>query len=111
MNKPTTYYASYVSLAPSYGFYSYGAKKGWNDPKWYRTTPGEFGALGSKLYKLLKDGHPTSIKDPSRKLKLSKEDMYRITLWLDTVSLFYGVYEKEGGELQLKGGVPTPSLE
>ncbi|MFC1760559.1 discoidin domain-containing protein [Planctomycetota bacterium] len=43
MNRSMTYYASYVSLAPKFGFYSYGGKN-WDDPKWYRTTPGEFGA-------------------------------------------------------------------
>ena len=102
MHPSTTYYASYVSLAPKFGFYNYGGKN-WDDPKWYRTTPGEFGALGSKLYKMLKKGH--------HKLKLSKEDMRRITVWLDSCSLFYGVYEKEGGLLQLEGGIPKPTLE
>ncbi|MBT4820972.1 MAG: hypothetical protein HON70_35005, partial [Lentisphaerae bacterium] len=31
MNKRTTYYTSYVSLAPKYGFYDYGGR-GWSDP-------------------------------------------------------------------------------
>jgi hypothetical protein len=102
MNKTTTYYASYISLAPEFGFYDYGGK-GWNDPKWYRTTPGEFGAMGSKLYKMLKDGH--------HDVKLSAEDMHRITVWLDSCSLFYGVYEKEGGQAQLRGEIARPTLE
>ncbi|MFC1760558.1 hypothetical protein ACFL6U_00580 [Planctomycetota bacterium] len=52
---------------------------------------------------MLKTGH--------NEVKLSKEDMRRITVWLDSCSLFYGVHEKEGGLLQLQGGIPKPTLE
>ena len=90
------WYASYHSLASKYGFWSYG--DGW------RTTPGRFGARASKLYPLLATG---SHKD---RLKLSPEDLHRITLWLDSCSVFYGVYEKEGGEAQLRGEVVQPTL-
>jgi len=41
---------------------------------------------------------------------LSNEDMHRIVLWLDSVSLFYGVYEQEGGLAQLRGEVAQPTL-
>ncbi len=92
-----TWYASYESLAAKYGFYSYG--DGW------RTTPGKFGAHASKLYPLLTTG---SHKD---RVKLSKEDLHRITLWLDSCSIFYGVYEKEGGKAQLEGKIVRPTLE
>jgi hypothetical protein len=44
-------------------------------------------------------------------VKLSEDDMHRITLWLDSVSQFYGVYEREGGEAQLRGELAKPSLE
>ncbi|MCZ7637891.1 MAG: hypothetical protein M5U12_18765 [Verrucomicrobia bacterium] len=99
MDVPTTYYASYVSLAPQFGFYSYGGRD-WNDPKWYRTTPGEFGARASRLYALLAEGH--------HGVCLSPADWARLTLWLDSCSLFYGVYEKEGGEAQLtRRGAPA----
>ena len=102
MNFATTYYTSYLSLAPGFGFYNYGGKD-WSDPRWYRTTPGEFGARASKLYALLtKDHHGT---------RLSPEDMRRVTLWLDSCSAFYGVYEKSGGEAQLRGEVAKPTLE
>jgi hypothetical protein len=37
--------------------------------------------------------------------------MHRITLWLDSVSLFYGVYEPEGQLVQLRGEVAKPTLE
>ena len=91
------WYASYHSLAKKYGFWSYG--DGW------RTTPGKFGARASKLYPLLTTG---SHKD---RVKLTPEDMHRITLWLDSCSIFYGVYEREGGEAQLRGGIVRPTLE
>jgi len=89
------WYASYFSLAPKYGFWKYGDR--------HRTIPGKFGARVSKLYKMLKKGH--------NDVKLSDEDMHRITIWLDSSSLFYGVYEKEGGEAQLAGKVVFPTLE
>jgi len=99
MDFNTRYYASYVSLAPKYGFYDYGRDNG----KTHRTTPGQFGALASKLYPMLAKGH--------HDLKLPQEDMHRIIVWLDSCSLFYGVYEKEGGEAQLRGEVVRPTLE
>jgi hypothetical protein len=89
------WFASYHSLAPKYGFWKYGDR--------YRTTPGRFGARASKLYQMLKKGH--------NKLKLPPEDLHRITLWLDSTSIFYGVYEKEGGEAQLRGEIAMPTLE
>ena len=100
--RPAVYYASYLSLAPKYGFYAYGASD-LNDPKSYRTTPGEFGARASKLYPLLLKGHYD--------VKLGPEEMHRLTIWLDSCSLFYGVYEKEGQEAQLRGEIVRPSLE
>jgi hypothetical protein len=88
------WYASYNSLV-KYGFTSYGEN--------LRTTPGQFGARASKLYEILKKGHYD--------VKLSPEDMHRITLWLDLSTMFYGVYEKEGGEAQLRGEIAMPTLE
>ena len=102
MNKVTTYFTSYASLAPKHGFYDYGGR-GWDDPKWYRTTPGEFGARASKLYPMLLKGH--------HDLKLPPEDLHRIAIWLDLCSPFYGVYEKEGGLAQLRGEIARPTLE
>ena len=102
MNPVTEYYVSYLSLAPKYGFYDYGGTS-FNDPKWYRTTPGEFGARASKLYELLQKGHYD--------VKLPSEDMHRLSVWLDSCSLFYGVYEREGGQAQLRGEIAKPTLE
>ncbi len=100
--RPAVYFTSYLSLTPKYGFYSYGAH-GWDDPKFYRTTPGEFGARASKLYHILASGHYD--------VKLSRDEMHRLTVWLDSCSLFYGVYEKQGQEAQLRGEIVHPTLE
>jgi hypothetical protein len=89
------WFASYTNLTKDYGFWDYGNAM--------RTTPGKFGARASKLLKLLDDGHYD--------VKLSEEEFHRITLWLDLASVFYGVYEKEGGEAQLRGEVAYPTLE
>jgi hypothetical protein len=37
--------------------------------------------------------------------------MQRITLWLDSMSLFYGVYHAEGQEAELRGEYVKPPLE
>jgi hypothetical protein len=114
--RPTAYYASYLNLAPKFGFYSYSdaasaiAKverwndpKLWSDPKFNRTFPGEFGARSSKLYQLLQNGH--------YELRLPPEALHRLTLWLDSCSLFYGVYEAERQQAQLRGEILRPTLE
>ena len=89
------YFASYQSLARKYGF--------WNYQHGYRTTPGAFGARASKLYQMLAKGH--------NDVKLTPDEMHRITLWLDCCSVFYGVYERDGGEAQLAGKIVAPTLE
>ena len=109
--RPTQYYASYLSLAPKFGFYNYSPTmvKRWNDPKLWadpkfnQTFPGEFGARASKLYQLLQKGHYD--------VQLPAEDMHRLTVWLDSCSLFYGVYEEEAQRAQLRGAIVRPTLE
>ena len=91
----TEVFESYDSLVHQYAFWKYGDQ--------YRTKPGQFGARASKLYQLLRDGH--------HGVHLNKEDLHRITVWLDSASNFYGVYEKDGGQTQLRGGVARPTLE
>lgn len=88
------WFASYHNLV-KYAFTSYGDG--------YRTIPGKFGARASKLMAMLEKGH--------HDLKLPEEDYHRLTLWLDCSSMFYGVFEKEGGESQLAGGLAKPTLE
>jgi len=89
------WYASYHSLTPEFGFWKYGHR--------HRTIPGKFGARASKLYAMLQKGHYD--------VKLPPEDLHRITVWLDSCSIFYGVYEKEGGEAQLRGEIVQPTLQ
>jgi hypothetical protein len=88
------FYASYHSLIP-FAFTSYGDN--------YRTRPGEFGARASKLIAMLDKGH--------HDVKLSPEDFHRLVLWLDCCSMFYGVFEKEPGEAQLRGEIAYPLLK
>ena len=88
------WYASYNNLLP-FAFTDYGNN--------LRTYPGRFGARAAKLTQILQQGHYD--------VKLSDEEFHRITLWLDCCSMFYGVYEKEGGEAQLQGQVVRPTLE
>ncbi len=93
-------YASYVNLR-EYTFF-YGSIRGTYDP-WTsaRTVPGQFGARASKLYEMLERGH--------HDVELSKEDLHRITLWLDCNSDFFGSYENT--EAQARGEVVRPTLE
>jgi hypothetical protein len=91
----TKVYRSYSSLVHDYAFWRYGDH--------YRTIPGKFGARASKLYQMLKAGH--------HDVKLTDEEMHRITVWLDSSSNFYGVYEKQGGLAQLRGEIVMPTLE
>ncbi|NLX97914.1 MAG: hypothetical protein GXY83_17260 [Rhodopirellula sp.] len=114
--RPTAYYASYLSLAPKFGFYKYSDAAAaiqkvkswsdpelWSDPKFNRTFPGEFGARSSKLYQLLQEGH--------YELSLPPEALHKLVVWLDSCSLFYGVYEAEGQQAQLRGKIVRPTLE
>ena len=104
MNIPTTYYASYMSLAPKYGIWQYATSTDKRAiDRDLESTPGQVGARASKLYELLEKGHYD--------VKLSEEEMHRITVWLDSYSPFYGVYEPEAGQAQLRGEVARPTLE
>jgi hypothetical protein len=88
------WYASYNSLLP-FAFTDYGNN--------LRTIPGAFGARASKLMEILDKGH--------YEVKLSEDEIHRLAVWLDCASMFYGVYEKEGGEAQLQELVVRPTLE
>ena len=76
------WYASYFSLAPKYGFWSYGQR--------HRTTPGQFGARAAKLYS--PEGRSLRRQAPAR-------DLHRLTVWLDSCSISTA-FTKEGGEAQ-----------
>lgn len=86
-----------------FGFTAYGATAGWSDPLWYRTEPGRFGARASRLLEILDRGH--------HRVQLPAADFERLVLWLDACSMFYGVYDKEEGEAQLRGEPGRASLQ
>ena len=94
---------SYESLAAKYGFYFHvsngSIKQGVHGGS--RTVAGKFGAKASKLYAMLRKGH--------NDVKLSKEDMHRITLWLDCNSEFYGAYKNT--EAQSRGEPVRAALD
>ena len=90
------WYTSYASLR-GYAFF-------WDNAGFDsipNTTPGHFGARASKLYPMLAKGH--------HDLKLSKEELHRIALWLDCNSDFFGAYDNL--QDQLDGKVVWPRLE
>ena len=66
-------------------------------------TPGEFGAMASRLYQRMKKCK--GIKEG----KVAAEDLRRITLWLDCNCNFFGAYHNE--EAQARGEVVRPELE
>jgi hypothetical protein len=109
--RETQYYTSYLSLTTKFGFYNYSSigplkwndRTVWTDPKFNQTYPGQFGARASKLYQILEQGHYG--------VRLPPDAMHRLTVWLDSCSLFYGVYEEQGQQAQLRGDVVRPSLE
>ena len=94
---------SYQSLAKNYGFYYHTTNGSINDPKHggTRTTAGQFGALAAPLQPFLTPQHYG--------VELSPEERYRIDLWLDANSVFYGTYENP--RVQAQGKTVYPSLE
>jgi len=94
---------SYTNLAGKYGFYFHVTNGSINTGihGGSRTTAGKFGARASKLIEYLDERH--------HDVKLSKEDRYRITLWLDCNSEFYGSYEQTAA--QARGEVVLPTLD
>lgn len=85
---------SYINLR-DYAFF-------WDDARFTtpKTTPGKFGAIDSKLFKMLKKGH--------NNVKLFKDDLHRIALWLDSNSNFFGAYNNT--EEQQAGKVVHPDM-
>jgi hypothetical protein len=65
------------------------------------TTPGEYGALASRLYRMLRDGH--------HDVKLPQADMRRLIIWLDCNSNFYGAYHDV--DLQRQGRWVMPKQD
>jgi Hydrazine synthase alpha subunit middle domain/WD40-like Beta Propeller Repeat len=70
-----------------------------------RTPPGGmYGALGSRLIKMLRKGH--------NKVELDDDEFRRLAMWIDCNAIFYGVHEPEGQAVQLAGEtVPMPDVQ
>ena len=76
------------SFVPRYG--------GWNSV--HLTTPGgTYGARGSRLMQILLQEH--------RGVRLGREEVSRIALWIDCNSIFYGVYDPAEQARQLRGEI------
>jgi len=69
------------------------------------TPPGgTYGARGSRLMKLLDNGH--------EEVALSSEELRRIAAWIDMNAIFYGVYDPENQARQLAGQrVAMPEIQ
>ena len=88
-------FTSFNSLRP---FVKYFDGAGWTEPY---TIPGQFGAIGSRLYPMLKKGH--------NDVELTSGEMRRIIVWLDSNGLFHGhdLHLKE----QALGHIVSPDME
>jgi hypothetical protein len=92
--------ASYAALAgKAFGFCGFTGRLIWREGS--ETTPGEFGARTSELYQMLRKGH--------NEVKLTAQELHRITLWLDCNSVFYGSYRYTGR--QIRGDIVMPGIE
>ncbi|HNZ18145.1 MAG TPA: discoidin domain-containing protein [Candidatus Hydrogenedentes bacterium] len=101
--EPHLWARSYENLAKDYGFYFNVSNGSITDGVHggSRTIPGAFGARAAKLFDYLNGQHYDA--------KPSQEDIYRLALWLDCNSEFFGAYENTGA--QSRGEPVTPSLE
>jgi len=71
-----------------------------------QVTPpgGMYGALGSRLMKLLRAGHED--------VKLSRDELGRLAAWIDLNAIFFGVNLPEDQARQLRGErVPMPEIQ
>jgi hypothetical protein len=97
---------SYNALVRRVSFSAWGGK-----PGDFRETnsepmskPGFFGARGSSLMKLLRDGH--------QEVKLEPADFERFATWMDANALFYGTFDKSEQARQRQGErIAGPALE
>jgi hypothetical protein len=89
---------SYDVLAP---YVPYSA---WGHRPTARTYPDQFGARASKLMKQLLAGH--------HEVRLSKDDLDRLTTWMDANALFYGTFNPKDQQRQFQGErITGPDLE
>ena len=89
------WFTSFSNLRPFVKFYD---PADWTEPY---TIPGQFGAKGSKLYAMLEAGH--------NKVKLTDDEMRRLTIWMDSNGLFHG-HDQEV-QAQAEGKLIPPILQ
>lgn len=98
------YTQSYNALIPHVAFSYWGRgtfPEGNCEPE---TQPGFFGAWGSKLTKMLEEGH--------HGVELDQEDWDRLINWMDANALFYGTFnKKDQAKQQLAERIAGPELE
>jgi len=94
---------SYNNLAKNYGFYFRTTNGSIGDPKHggSRTIAGQFGAMVAPLRQYLEAEHYG--------VNLLPEERYRIDLWLDTNSVFFGTHDS--ARIQPKSHSAMSSLE
>jgi DNA-binding beta-propeller fold protein YncE len=93
---PDRFYTSYKNLRSYVSYYDFDYSFG---P--VVTTPGKFGALHSRLYPLLKDGH--------QGVTLTSDELRAFVVWLDLNSDMYSDDVKR--DAQARGEAVTPSIE
>lgn len=86
------YTKSYNALAPRVPFSSWGELAANGEPE---TLPGRFGARASRLMDMLIDGH--------HDVRLSDDEIDRLSTWMDANALFYGTFDVEDQARQLRG--------
>jgi len=100
------YTVSYNALAHRVAYSCWGGRPGDfrqvnNEPL---STPGQFGALGSPLMKMLLAGH--------EEVELSPAEIDRLTTWMDANALFYGTFDPEDQARQQRGErIEGPEVE
>jgi len=96
--------ASYNALAERVAYSAWGKGKfpeGNCEPM---TQPGAFGAKASPLMQMLLKGH--------HEVKLSPDDLDRLTTWMDANGLFYGTFDFEAQKRQQRGErIDGPSVQ
>ena len=100
------YTVSYNALAPLVPYSAWGGRTGDfrlinSEPV---TTPGHFGAKGSKLMDMLLAGHEGVTLDP--------DEIGRLVTWMDANVLFYGTFDPDDQARQQRGErIEGPGLE
>lgn len=69
-----------------------------------KSSPNQYGARGSRLNSLLRDGH--------HHVELSPQDWERLITWMDTNAVFFGTFDRTDQARQLRGErIEGPELE